>query len=281
MAPIRKIARKTLGPLQRKAFAIANERRRGAIHLFLLSPPLSGSTVFKQLIDTSPQVTSFSGNGEGQTLPAARDILMGDNRWDPGLQVDWGRVKRVFNSYWSPLKPIRFEKSPPHIIRAGQIERAFENSRFFISIRDPYAVIEGVLRRKWPFSEFGPQSTPAQPASPGAAAAFWIRAAQAQRENLERLGNTLFFRYEDLTEGTEQVLQKILRFVPELERLSPDTEFSAHNVTGRPIVGLRNLNAEKIRALSRENLAEINDVLGNHEEILTYFGYKLIQGNDY
>ena len=158
--------------------------------MFLLSPPLSGSTLIQQLIATSPRVTTFWR--EGQWLPGARNLLGVSDRWDPDLKVDWPAVKNVFFGHWSPFKPIRFEKSPPHLMRAAQLAQAFPNAHFLITLRDPYAQIEGTLRRGW------------HPCARDAAE-FWLETARAQVSNIETLGRTLAFTYEELTEDAGAV----------------------------------------------------------------------------
>ncbi|MGP1386488.1 MAG: hypothetical protein ACTS2F_23210 [Thainema sp.] len=271
-----KVARKLPKPLQYRAFSLGNQLRRDAIHLFLLSPPLSGSTVIGQLMATSSHVTVFPNKGEGQFLPAAQPLLLVDQRWNPDYTPNWQKLKAIFYSYWWPSRRIRFEKSPPNIIRAVQLEQTFQPSYFLITIRNPYALVEGLLRRKWPFGQFGPQSSEAPPATASQAAKFWVHVANAQRRNLQTLEHTLLFTYEEIMDQPEFVTQKIVAFLPELESLQPDAKVSSHNVTGRPVTHLQNLNALKIQNLSESQIAEINQVLGQHEELLSYFGYELL-----
>lgn len=271
-----KVARKLPNSIERPAFRLGNGLRRDAIHLFLLSPPLSGSTVIGQLIKTSPHATVFTGKGEGQFLPEAQSLLLVDERWNSDYTPDWPQVKAIFSSYWWPSKRIRFEKSPPNVIRAVQLEHIFQPSYFLITIRNPYALAEGLMRRQWPFGRFGPQSSEAPPATARQAAEFWVHVANAQRHNLQTLEHTLLFTYEEIMDQPELVSQKIVAFLPELERLQPDAKVSSHNVTGRPVTQLQNLNALKIQNLSEAQIAEINQVLSQHEELLNYFGYGLL-----
>lgn len=214
-----------------------------------------------QLISTSPHVTSFGT--EGQFLPEAKPLIGGNDRWDPDLQVDWKKVKEVFYSYWSPFKRIRFEKSPPHIVRASQIAQEFPNCYYLITIRNPYAQIEGSLRRGWA-------------TSPTSGAERWVKIAKAQLSNLEVLERTLFFSYEQLTDNTAETIQKLMAFLPEIESLSPKREYTAHNITGQPIMGLKNLNKNKIKLLKKPVIDKINKVLFRHKKILDAFGYELI-----
>jgi hypothetical protein len=276
---IRKFTSTVSAQIKNTGKTIANEIRTGARHLFLLSPPLSGSTAITQLIRTSPNVSVFPGSGEGQFLPEAKGILFVDERWNPALSVDWVRVKKVFFRYWSPYKPIRFEKSPPNIVRAIDLEREFRNSLFLVTLRNPYAQIEGLLRRQWPFNEYGPQSSPSIPLTPKAAAEFWVRTAMYQQYNLENLGNTCFFSYEELTERPDDTVRRITEFLPGLGTLETESKFTAHNVTGKPIKGFKNLNRQKIEQLTRQQVEEINTVLGRHEDLLANFQYQLFSGD--
>ena len=145
-----------------------------------------------------------------------------------------------------------------------QLAQAFPNAHFLITLRDPYAQIEGTLRRGW------------HPCARDAAE-FWLETARAQVSNIETLGRTLVFTYEELTEDAGAVTRDMLDFLPALQSLSHDVEFNAHNITGEPIRGIRNLNREKIARLTPEQIRDIDQVLGPHQKLLSRFGYALIQ----
>lgn len=258
------VVRRVAGPARKACYRRLNRARRGAIHLFLLSPPLSGSTVVQQLIATSPATTCFGF--EGQWLPEAAPLLGVEQRWDPALAIDWPRVRDAFESYWSPLRAIRFEKSPPHLVRARQIEAAFPNSHFLVSIRDPYAQVEGLLRRGW-----HPSAT--------SAAEFWVKTAQAQVENLAQLQRTLFFTYEELTDRTGEVVRRLIEFLPQLGAIDSGARFSAHNITGGELRGLQNLNATKLKNLTAAQIGEVTRVLAPHSALLERFGYRLLEAS--
>jgi len=277
MKRLNKVTRTGPAAIKKTGRTIANQLRTGARHLFLLSPPLSGSTAITQLIETSPNVSVFPGKGEGQHLREARNILFGDERWNPDLPIDWVKVRNIFFQYWSPFKSIRFEKSPPNIVRAIELERVFRNSLFLVTLRNPYAQIEGLLRRQWQFNKYGPQSSPLFPVTPKVAAEFWIKTAKFQMYNLEHLGNTCFFSYEELAEKSDDTIRRITNFLPELGELNIESEFTAHNITGKPISGFKNLNQQKIQNLTEQQLEEINLVLGRHEDLLANFHYQLIE----
>src|SRR5512145_3089051 len=90
-------------------------------HLFVLCPPASGSTLAQRILATSPNVAAMPE--EGQTY--VPEILFIPERWNPALAIDWKEVRRSWEKVWDPAKPVRLEKSPPHLLRAGQLERAF------------------------------------------------------------------------------------------------------------------------------------------------------------
>ena len=129
-------------------------------------------------------------------MPGLERTLLVSRRWDPTLQIDWNQVRRVFYSFWSPGKRVRFDKSPPHILRATQLEAQFARSRFLVTIRNPYACVEGYLRRNWPFEKFGPQpfgnAVTGERVTPAVAAEFWVKPARAQMRNLQAMQSTLF-----------------------------------------------------------------------------------------
>ncbi|QWV92457.1 sulfotransferase [Geomonas oryzisoli] len=241
-------------------YRVLNSLNKNAVHLFLLSPPLCGSTLVQQLISTSPKATTFEQ--EGQWLPEVQDILGCPERWDPQLKVDWNKVRKTFNSYWSPWKPVRFEKSPPHLMRAQQLQEEFNNSHFLITIRNPYAQIEGMLRRQW------------MP-SAKSAAEFWVMTARTQISNIKSLQNNFFFSYEYLVSEPNRCIENLISFVPQLQSLSPDILFTAHNVTGQPIKGIKNLNEIKISNLSQMDIHDINSVLSRNLDVLQYFSYTM------
>ena len=166
-------------------------------------------------------------------------------------------------------------------MRAGQLEREFPNSYFLISIRNPYAFAQGFLCRDWGFDQYGVQvfvdrSELVAPA-PAMVADFWVRIAQVQIANTKRLDRHLFYSYEELADDSAQVIKKMINFLPELQRLRTDISFDAHNIEGLSFIGFQNLNAVKIAKLSEQEVDEINRVLVEHQDVLAFFKYDLIQ----
>lgn len=225
-------------------------------YLFILCPPASGSTLLWRILQTSPHVSAF--RLEGQAL--AKEYLFTPDRWDPEKKIPWDQVKRKWQAAWDVSKPILLEKSPPHLVRARQIEEHFPDSRFIVMVRNPYAFCEG-LRRRW-----------LKKTDLGELARNWVRWAGHQSVNRRTLACSVFFTYEDLCDRPRETCVRLIRFLPELEALSFENEFKIFE-RSQPV---ENLNERQIARLSAADLREINAVLAEHRPLLAEFGYGLL-----
>jgi len=225
-------------------------------YLFILCPPASGSTLLQKILRTSPHASAF--NVEGQAL--VKSILFTKDRWNPGKNIPWDIVKEKWTGKWDLTKPILLEKSPPHLIRAKQLETHFPGSHFIIMMRNPYAFCEGVKRR------WGKKYTYRNIAK------FWAICAGYQIDNIENLNNTRWFRYEDLTTSPGTVCKQIIDFIPQLEKLSPEKKFDVFEKS----LPITNLNQQQISNLSSDDIFEINRVLKRYPKFFTFFNYRYI-----
>ena len=233
-------------------------------HLFILSPPFCGSTLLNEIISSSNNVSCNNTIGlrEGQHLPIAKDILFTQDRWNPKKEINWQYIHFIWNRYWDKSKSIFLEKSPPNICRAKEIENEFINAKFICLLRNPYAQVEGKMRR---------YGTNAQEA-----AELSIQYLKYQKENIEQLKNTLLISYEDLAENTHHIKQAIITFLPELSDINTELKFNAHNLRAEKNMAITNLNSEKIAKIKKEDLLIINNVFKKEEELLNYFNYQTI-----
>jgi len=230
-------------------------------HLFVLSPPFSGSTVLWRVLNTSPNVTSLPHvRGEGQFIPAVEQ-MMRDDPWNPDKTMDWAFIKSEWSRFWDPRRTIRLEKSPPNILRALEIERHFDNAHFVATIRNPYAFCEGVHRRQGIGMKESAQT--------------WLNHACAQMKNRQTLKRLLFFTYEEFTDQTKSVRARMLDFLPALQSLNIDGKFFAKSILGRGERQIQNFNRLKIKELSAADRVEIRSVLRERPEVLEFFGYSV------
>ena len=58
--------------------------------------------------------------------------------------------------------------------------------------------------------------------------------------------------------------------------IQSDIEFSAHNFKTKGKMKVQNLNAEKIKKISTEDLKIVNSYFRKEEGLLEYFGYSII-----
>ena len=243
------------------------KRRTDNKFLFILSPPYCGSTLLNQILSSSRAVSANHDKGtrEGQKLPFVREVMYdigGIKRWDEALDFDWEFIKKEWMKYWDITRPILLEKSPPNIIRTQSIQNFFKPTYFIVFYRNPYAQCESIIRK--------------YNATPIEAAKKTIRRLTYQKNNLESLRNTLQLSYEELTENPEQTILRFRAWLPELSDINIDQKFSAHNFKNKKM-RITNLNDEKISKLTSKQVKGINSIFEEQEEILSFFGYKLLK----
>jgi len=232
-------------------------------YLFILCPPFSGSTLLTEIIATLKNVSPNNeyGTREGQTLPSVRKIMFDhEDRWNPNLFYDWKFIKKEWLKHWDTSKTILLEKSPPNIIRSFKIQKVFKPAYFICMVRNPYARCERNKRMGGDLIE---------------AAKSMVMQLKYQKNNIEKLDRVLFFTYEKLTENPKKVKTEMIKFIPELEDINIDLISSAHNFLNKKMK-IRNLNYEKIKKLNREDLEKLNSIFKKENEILSYFGYDVI-----
>ena len=243
------------------------KRRIQNSYLFILCPPYAGSTLLNELLSTSPNVSANNdlGSREGQQLPTTRKIMYDHReRWNIDRKYDWIFIKKEWLKYWDIRRPILLEKSPPNIIRALEIQAHFKPAYFICMVRNPYAHCEGIIRRN--------------NNQPKNAAEFVINCFKYQRKNIEILENVLMITYEELTEDTDLVVDKLTRFIPWLNDINTNLVSKAHNYMKKPMP-ISNMNDEKIARLSKQQMHELNSVFEKEKDLLDYFGYEIICEN--
>jgi len=233
--------------------------------LFVLTPPYCGSTLLNQILSTSDNLScnNHLGVREGQLLPELKDMMFYNKGWHNDVSYPWEEIKKVWMKYWDQSKTILMEQSDTNIMRVTEIKKVFDNIIFLGMVRNPYAHVEGLIRRNGVTTEF--------------AAEFALRCLRYQKNNKENEKNSLFISYEALCDNKDESVEKIQEFIPELGTINSDLEFSAHNFKTEGKMKIQNLNAEKINKLSSEQIQIINSYFKKEEELLNYFGYSLIE----
>jgi hypothetical protein len=238
--------------------------------LFLLGCNNSGTTLLMEILQSHPIIRQLPKEGQRlttaipnsaplgigrvftQRLDLFRQTETGDGSCVPHLRYDW--------AYYSDPRPgIRFEKSPPNTLRSRWIQRYFAPARFLVLVRNPYAVCEGIGRRRGHSIE--------------EAAVHWRTVHEVLREDIPHLERSLTVRYEDFCEEPLSVLEKVQQFLGVEEPFDASLvtrSYNAHNMDGSP-QRLQNFNARSIERLSDADRAAITRVIGDE---MTRWGYQ-------
>tara|TARA_B100001057_G_scaffold179113_1_gene179881 strand:+ start:10909 stop:11718 length:810 start_codon:yes stop_codon:yes gene_type:complete len=232
--------------------------------LFILSPPYSGSTLLTQIISTSKKIScnNYIATMEGQLLPELRNHMFNKERWDKKNIYDWYKIKSVWMKYWDQSKPILMDKTTTNIMRFDDIKKEFDSTYAICLVRNPYAVIEGIMRRNSKPIEF--------------AIEFCIKTLKYQKCNIENNKNLTCITYSELCDNKDQVNKKIKTILPEINDLDFNKIFSAHNFKNKNLK-ITNLNNEKISKLKKTEISIINKTFSKEKELLDFFNFQIIK----
>ena len=222
-------------------------------YIFILCPPLQGSTVLYRLISTSKKVTTFlplanrpnmwMGEGAGLFEPIYPEYV--PQRWDPNYPLNMSKVGELYHKYWDSSKPIKCDKTPPTICRAKMFEDYFSQLGevyFITQIRNPFYV--------------------------GYSAETWDKYAEFQKWNIENLKNVIHVTYEDLCSNTDETVSRILEKYPFLESFNLDDVI-------QPWGGERGGKIKNSNTQLRDVESKIN-YFTNNNYLLKYFDYNII-----
>lgn len=253
-------------------------------NLFILAPNNSGSTFLARALAQSNGALSLPR--EGQHVPG----FHGPSTRGTGTRLlwaaapgaialfrdptafDWIRTQRAWLFHAEAASPdasILVVASPPFVLYAHQLRAHFPDAKFLIMVRNPYAVVEGICRRADP-----------GPIAPGedrrvAAARHVITAMRYQRDNIAALGDrSTCFTYEAMCDTPGAIEHAIAALVPALGDVTLDQRIKVKSLYDEP---LRNMNADQIARLSRDDIDAINSVFSSDHDLLESFGYRLIE----
>ncbi|MXP46069.1 hypothetical protein GRI43_01515 [Altererythrobacter luteolus] len=263
------------------------ERRRAAIrkHVFLLCPNNSGSTFLSKAIGTSPAVWSLAREGQhtfGYAGPSTIAspwplIWYADEESTTYFrnhpEFDWERTKRAWYlqaSAENDTAPVFMTKSPPFLLIADKLMANFASTSFLFMVRNPYAAMEGVLRRPRRTGDAG-----AGPDLPRIAAQHFVNCLRQQKANIAAYGdNSIAFTYEELCASPEKIAARIADLVPELAGIDLTQKLSVKQAYDEP---LRNMNEQQIGRLTAEQIKVANEIFCPNADILSHFDYDLIE----
>jgi hypothetical protein len=252
----------------------------GAIreHLFVLAPNNSGSTFLTRALGLSPGAWSLPREGQhvsGYAGPSSRGtgagLLWAANadtiaRFTDPAAYDWQRNRRAWHFQAASEHPeatVLIVSSPPFLLIADQLARHFPEARFVMMVRNPYAMVEGILR--------GTPGGIGNLETAGAAARHVAAALKQQSANRALLEErAVSFSYEEMCRNPQAVSARILELAPALGEVRLDQKIA---VKGHYDEELRDMNAEQIARLDSAMIAAIEAEFDRHRPLLDAFDY--------
>ncbi len=270
------------------------------VYLFLLIPNDSGSTWLQNIISLCSNCVSFKPglDGKGVVVDTIRDgtvyPIAGDHKatkvfseksylWETPDGWDWEVIKTLWHAAWSENKHYRtasprvyLEKSPPAVFSSDMYFKQFNNVRFIIMTRNPYAVAEGMRRTM--HRALAPDDIAGREIySMERCTKHWIRCAKRQIYNYATYKDiAIEITYEELSNDLETVRQKIVQLIPALHDIDLTTKAVAHSLEGTKARIFTDFNERHIKNLSTEDIDKINSELEQVPKVLEYFGYAML-----
>lgn len=264
------------------------------MNLFIVVPNKAGSTLLQRWLATAPNVLSLKNGGvivEGQAAMHYGDqgSYPSDRKYPSHIwalskeiyeknRYKWGSIKKCWEKNWrnnnkKKWKEVKdkvlLEKSPQNIIIAPWLQEKFKDSRFIISVRDPYCVVESIDRNRR-CKKHGLNKI----------ARHAIKCLELQIRNREFLENSIYFTYEDLINNPQAILDQLLSFVPALKGLNLSAKMSIHSIDGTGKRGIdASFNKKQRQAFlkrhGKDGLKKVNEVFIPKKEVLDAFGYEI------
>jgi hypothetical protein len=220
------------------------------------------------LLLTSPITWSSWPDAEGQWVPAVRSEMRRDP-WNPAVDFDWHRIRKVWMKSKPAGKSVLVEKSPPNLLRAESILRAFPNSVLVISNRDPYAWLSSVMHRKYRQEIEDPQR---RREIITLEVNHWISLSRRQIANMALVrGRGLVTTYESFCASPEIFLQNLSGYCGDLQI----DRKSTLKIKDYPVQCIADMNSLQIARLKPEDIAAASEALSNAGPEMEFFGYKV------
>ncbi|MDQ8205648.1 glycosyltransferase [Pelagicoccus sp. SDUM812003] len=248
-------------------------------HIFILSPNNSGSTFLKNALSLSRKTWNLEREGQhtfgfqgpnpskhNNPLLWASDPKLLQSLRNPS-NYDWKKTKKAwyFQAFaQDPNANIFVEKSPPFLLLAKSLAENFKNPHFIFLSRNPFAVAEGILRRR--SKDFPNRSIAIEQT-----ALHITTCLSIQKSNIEAFRtNALHFTYEQLCDQTDAIAQKLSDLAPELSDLDLNQVIPVKSLYAEKP---RNMNSEQIARLSDHDLAALSKCFAPHVRLFDFFGY--------
>lgn len=239
--------------------------------IFIVGCYNSGTTLLEKILSMHPQISGLNEEGVMLTNQLKRPEDFGWRRmwWkcENELQVPEQSakkialtVKRQWSHFYDTQKSFLVEKSISNTARMPFLEANFQPAYFIHIVRNGYAVAEGISRKAMVME--GNPYADAKRYPVELCVTQWKRSLQIVEENKHRVKNFMEVRYEDLTENTDVVLERICTFLGAVP-FGMSMEEKAVNVHGQKQM-INNMNAESMERLLPREIKQIEQVAGDY-----------------
>lgn len=187
---------------------------------------------------------------------------------DP-INYKWDDIKKTWNDMWRQhpnyhnMDRVFLEKSPGDVGRAKLLSENFDNPWFICQVRNPYAVAEGIMRRR------GDSDI-------RRAARHAMNVLVIQKWNIEHIPNLLAWKYEDIPVIPEKIENLINDAVPGIKNFSFKQKFYASSLDGYVENDFNNFNDKQLNRLDERQFRIINEEIDTNENAFKFFNYERI-----
>ena len=250
-------------------------------HLFIISPNNSGSTFLRRSFEYSDKVWWLPREGQhmpGFVGPSTRDtddaLIWNASAGrrarylDPAV-YDWQQTRKA----WYFLSrshgadgPVFVTSSPPFLLNMNVLDRHFEDARFILLTRDPYAVAEGILRR--PIERLlatGEDKYQLVAKHIGHCLRWQLRNIASRHANSFRL------TYEDMANDPAGTAARICAFLPMIGDYSLDRAIPIKNLYFETV---RNMNGDAFSRLTDDAIDKLRAGFADFADTIETLGYE-------
>jgi len=269
---MRRVVLRLSREVKRKVYGLTGSIPHPDKWLFVVGCYNSGTTLLKSLLGCHPGIGSMRSEGQfytdqllvPQEVGLKRAWALQPERFrmlEPdGEKIDVQRIKRQWQrAFNDSQRPVLMEKSPPNAARIRWLNTHFENAHFVGIVRNPYATIEGMMRKGGLDLE--------------QAARQWVGSNEIMLSDLERVDHRMLITYEQLTNSPSGVFAEMVAFLG-LDAVASPSMTKTFRIHEREL-SIRNLNRDSIKRLSPDELKRITDLT---HSLQTRLGYESVSG---
>ena len=191
---------------------------------------------------------------------------------DPS-NYDWPMIAKCWSENWSNANPyaeIRLQKTPADVFRVPMVSAHFHDLKWIVSVRNPYAYVESIMRKA---------TFQMEPLRQLDQVCFHVlRTLEIQIQNAAFLGTDAYvMTYEDFVARPEHHRAQMAAWLPGLEYMDFDAELI---IKGQKVAAIADDSPAKVQRMIAEIpdiIPMINEYFSPCESLLNHWGYELMK----